>query len=175
MSASSSSVGSADLPRVYLGIGSNVDRAANIRAALARLRALFPDLIRSSVFDTEAVGFDGDAFYNLVVGIDTEMPLAELDARLHRIEDELGRQRCGPGTKARTIDLDILLYGDVVNQNSGPRLPRDDIDRYAFVLGALAEIAPQHRHPLSDKTFAQLWQELDPRQKKSLRVVGGTW
>lgn len=175
MSASSSNADNADVPRVYLGIGSNVDRARNVRSALARLRGLFPDLIRSRVFDTQAIGFDGNDFYNLVVGFDTELPLPDLDAVLHAIESELGRDRETPGAGARTIDLDILLYGDVIDRDGGRRLPREDIDRYAFVLGALAEIAPRQNHPISGKTFLQLWQELDPIERSTLRVVAGDW
>lgn len=175
MSASSSNADSAELPRVYLGIGSNVDRAANVHAALARLRGLFPDLIRSQIFDTTAVGFAGDDFYNLVVGFDTELPLPQLDDLLHAIESDLGRDRARPSNTARTIDLDILLYGDLVERNSNWRLPREDIDRYAFVLGALAEIAPRQNHPISGKTFLQLWQELDPIEKSALRAVAGDW
>jgi 2-amino-4-hydroxy-6-hydroxymethyldihydropteridine diphosphokinase len=163
------------LTRVYLGIGSNIDRGANVRAALARLRSLFPGLIQSQVFDTKAIGFDGNDFYNLVVGFDTELPLPDLDDQLHAIEDDLGRDRSGPGSRARTIDLDILLYGDVVERDGSRRLPREDIDRYAFVLGALAEIAPRQHHPISGKTFLRLWQEFDPIAKSALRVADGDW
>lgn len=170
-SASSSNEGSVEVTRVYVGIGSNVDRRDNIRAALERLRSLFPLYVKSAVYDTKAVGFDGDDFYNLVIGFDTDVPLAELDALLHTIEADMGRDRTGPRYGARTLDLDLLLYGDVVNPGGDVELPREDIERFAFVLAPLAEIAPQERHPVTGKTFARMWQDFDPRQKLALRAT----
>ena len=94
----------------------------------------------------EAVGFDSDPFYNLVVGFDTRHTPREIQDMLHCIEEASGRIRTA-GLSARTLDLDLLLYDDLVTKTDGLVLPRTDITRYAFVLAPLAEIAGELRHP----------------------------
>jgi 2-amino-4-hydroxy-6-hydroxymethyldihydropteridine diphosphokinase len=149
------------LARVYVSIGSNIDRAANIRSSLAALAARFANLVQSKVYESEAVGFAGDPFYNLVVAFDASESPQEVAAILHQIEDEHGRVRGGEKFVARTLDLDLLLYDDLQLQEGKLHLPRDEIDKYAFVLLPLAELAPQARHPVSGRTYAELWQGFD--------------
>lgn len=150
------------MARVYVSIGSNIDRERNIAAALASLREQFGELQQSTVYETEAVGFEGDPFYNLVVGFDTALAPRELARLLRDIEDRHGRQRNGGKFSARTLDLDLLLYDDLVLDEPDLKLPRAEILEYAFVLRPLAEIAGQRRHPLSGFSFADLWGAFDP-------------
>jgi len=144
---------------VFVGVGSNVDREASIRAGIADLRARFGGLELSPVYENPAIGFDGDSFYNLVVAFDTELPPVTVDGILHDIEQKHGRDRAKASFTPRTLDLDLLLYGDLVAQQGTVRVPRDDIDRYPFVLRPLADIAGEMRHPVTGRTFRQMWTE----------------
>ena len=150
------------MARVYVSVGSNIDRERNVGAALERLRREFGELQQSATYETEAVGFEGDPFYNLVVGFDTELGPREVAALLHRIEDQQGRQRRAAKFSARTLDLDLLLYDDLVLDQDDLKLPRPEILDYAFVLRPLAEIAGELRHPVSGFSFAALWDAFDP-------------
>ncbi len=149
------------MARVFVSVGSNVERERYVRSALTALRERFGPLIVSRVFESEAVGFQGDKFYNLVVGFDTEASVWEVLTALRDIELDNSRDRTLPRFSPRTLDLDLLLYGDVVMDEGGVRLPREEITRYAFVLGPLAEIAGALRNPLDGRRFAELWQEFD--------------
>lgn len=151
--------------RVYLSLGSNIEREYYIRAALDALQSQFGDLQISSVYESEAVGFKGDNFYNLVVGVETELDVAALSACLKRIEDDHGRERTGPRFSGRTLDIDILTYDEVSEPVAGVQLPRDEILNNAFVLLPLAEIAPQQQHPVLKRSYAELWQAYDRAQK----------
>ena len=111
--------------RVWVSIGSNIDRERNIRTAVAALRAGFGALRLSRVYECPAVGFSGEAFYNLVAGFDTELSPAELSARLRAIENAQGRVRSGGKFSSRTLDIDLLSYGDQVLDRGEVHLPRD--------------------------------------------------
>lgn len=158
---------------VYLSIGSNVDRDRHIQAALDGLSHLFGALEISSVYESEAVGFDGEPFYNLVVGIETDLPVGDLSRALKQLEDANGRLRDVPRFSARTLDLDILTYGDVVGLHDGVTLPRGEILKNAFVLRPLAEIAADERHPQTGERYADLWARYDRAQR--LWVVPFEW
>ena len=148
------------MAHVYVSVGSNIDREDNIAMALRLLEASFGELQCSSVYESEAVGFDSDPFYNLVVGFDTTDSPREIQDALHCIEVASGRIRT-TGLSARTLDLDLLLYDDLVIDADGLVLPRTDISRYAFVLGPLAEIAGEQRHPVSGERYADMWSAFD--------------
>jgi len=105
--------------RVYISVGSNQDTVRHVRSALDALHQRFGDLAISSVYESEAVGFDGENFLNLVVGLDTDEPLASLADWLKAVEDSNGRQRNVTRYSSRTLDLDILIYGDQVGQPEG--------------------------------------------------------
>jgi 2-amino-4-hydroxy-6-hydroxymethyldihydropteridine diphosphokinase len=145
--------------RVYLSLGSNIEPEKNLRAAAAELRATFGELTVSPVYRCPAVGFVGPDFYNLAAAIDTQMPVLELDAWLHALEDRHGRRRDVARFSNRTLDIDIVLYGDLVCAGPGHlQLPRPEL-KYAFVLKPLVDIAPAVREPLSGRTLVQLWNE----------------
>ncbi len=89
------------------------------------------------------------------------MPLPELSPIFTEIEEMHGRTRQCKKFSSRTLDIDLLLYGDVVLEEGKLKLPRDEITRYAFVLEPLAEIAPDHKHPVSGQRYADLWAAFD--------------
>jgi len=153
------------MARVYLSIGSNVERERHVTLALDALAECFGTLTISSVYDSEAVGFDGEAFLNLVVGIDTDMSVADLSDWVKALENRNGRRRDVPRFSARTLDLDILTYGDLVGKPDGVELPRGEILQNAFVLKPLAEIAPRELHPVEERTYAELWRDYSRSQK----------
>lgn len=148
------------MAQVYVSIGSNIDRERNIGLALQRLADDFGPLQQSSVYESDAVGFDSAPFYNLVVGFVTDESPEILQNYLHEIEAVSGRERTAALT-ARTLDLDLLLYDDLVLEQGRLVLPRADITRYAFVLYPLAEIAPEARHPVSGERYSDLWAAFD--------------
>ena len=153
------------MAQVYVSIGSNIDRERHVTAALDALAGHFGPLVISSVYESEAVGFSGDHFLNLVAGFDTGLPVGELAARLRAIEHSNGRVRTGERFSGRTLDIDILTYDDCVGNVDGVSLPRDEILHNAFVLLPLAEIAAAEVHPLLRQSYGSLWQAYDRPQK----------
>lgn len=148
--------------RVWLSLGSNVDREHYIRVAIAALRAQFGELVVSPVYDSAAVGFDGNPFLNLVVGIETGMPLGALARWLRALEEANGRAR-EPGRKFsdRTLDIDILTYGDASGLVDGVELPRDEVTKHAFVLRPLVDVAAEEKHPVLGVTYRELLMQKD--------------
>ena len=149
------------MPRIWISIGSNIDAEANVRAAVKALRETLGEAILSPVYRTPAVGFDGPPFLNLVAGFDTGLPPEEVLSTLAAIEDSLGRHRGAKRFDSRTIDLDLLTYGDRVLKVRGQELPRDEILDYAFVLRPLAEVAPLERHPVDGRSYDALWRAFE--------------
>jgi 2-amino-4-hydroxy-6-hydroxymethyldihydropteridine diphosphokinase len=158
------------MAEVFVSVGSNIDRERNVVSALRSMEQAFGPLRVSSIYESDAVGFEGDPFYNLVVAFATELPVAEVAKRLALIEDQHGRDRQGKKFSARTIDLDLLLYGDEIVAEGRLQLPRAEITRYAFVLEPLAELAPNVQHPLTGLSYRQLWQQYDKTGLQQHRV-----
>ncbi|NJN46318.1 MAG: 2-amino-4-hydroxy-6-hydroxymethyldihydropteridine diphosphokinase [Candidatus Competibacteraceae bacterium] len=157
---------------VYVSVGSNVDRENNVRQCLDKLRQIFGSVQASTIYQSAAVGFQGDDFLNLVVEFDTGLDVYAVIAQLQNIEAQQGRRRDGDRFSSRTLDLDILLYDNLILEETGLKLPRPDILRYAFVLCPLAELAGERRHPVLNSTFYELWQVFDnPTERASLRPV----
>lgn len=154
------------MPRVCLSLGSNIERERHIRAALDALAEAFGTLRLSPLYESEAVGFAGANFYNLVVVMDTDLTVGELATRLRAIEHRNARCRDGEKFSARTLDIDILIYGDCVGTLDGVALPRDEILKHAFVLRPLADLIPDERHPLVGRSYRELAAELDPDLQK---------
>lgn len=162
MSASLSSVVQENkMTRVYLGIGSNIEREKNIRGCICALRERFDNLDISPVYECSPVGFDGENFFNLVVGLDTDQSLEQLTASLKEIEFAFGRTRSQDKFLPRTLDIDLLLFGDNVRHDENFDLPRADILDYAFVLQPLAEIAGGLIHPDLQISIRKLWDNFD--------------
>lgn len=158
------------MTKIYISLGSNINREENTRAGVRALRECFGELQLSAVYESEAVGFEGDAFYNMVIACESDDDVHAVNKILADIEDANGRDRSGPKFSSRTLDLDLLLYDDLVIDESGLSLPRDEILKNAFVLWPLAEIAPQLIHPIAKKSYAQLWRTFD-KSKEQLNPI----
>jgi 2-amino-4-hydroxy-6-hydroxymethyldihydropteridine diphosphokinase len=157
--------------RVWLSLGSNVEPEQHLHDALRELRARFGDLIVSPVYRFPAVGFEGPDFLNLAVGIETDLSAGLLNDWLHALENRHGRRRDVPRYSSRTLDVDIVLFGDQVIKGAGNlQVPRSEL-QHAFVLKPLADIAPDVVHPVLGKTIAQLWQEFPAGKDHSERVA----
>ena len=139
-------------------MGTNIDREANLRSAIRALRARFGALEISPVYESAAQGFDGDPFYNLVVAWHSDEPAATVMAALKEIERDHGRESRNDKLAPRTLDLDLLAYGDRPLESADVQLPRSDILDYAFVLRPLADLAPDARHPSLDLPYRTLWE-----------------
>lgn len=159
---------------IYLSLGSNQERHKHILAALDALSELLGELVVSSVYESKSVGFDGSNFFNLVVGAHTRLSVLQLSENLKRIEDDNGRKRNGPKFSPRTLDIDILTYGDLVGVTDGIELPRAEITQNAFVLLPLAQIAPDVLHPHLQKSYSQLWSEYD-QASQQLWAIDFEW
>jgi 2-amino-4-hydroxy-6-hydroxymethyldihydropteridine diphosphokinase len=154
------------MPLVYVSIGSNIEQEKHIVAALDALQKSFGELQLSSIYESEAVGFGGENFYNLVAGFHCDLTVGELSVALRAIESANGRLRNGPKFSSRTLDIDILTYDDAVGEVDGIVLPRDEILHNAFVLLPLAEIAPDAIHPVTGQSYRSLWQQYDHNRQK---------
>ena len=152
--------------RVYVGVGSNIDARRNIRLGIRALREQFGELIISPVYESEPVGFAGKNFYNLVIGFDSNETCAEIVAALHEIEEGFGRNRAEKHLYSKTLDLDLLLYGDLVVDGGDLQLPRPDVIQYAFVLRPLADVAGDDVHPLVGRSYRELWYAFDRREQQ---------
>ena len=149
------------VPSVHLGIGSNIDAKKNLELALNELAKRFGELDKSSVYRSRAYGFDGDDFLNMVVAINSALTPTEIHEQLEDIQRIAGRDRETRGYASRTLDIDLLLYGDLVIDQPPIRLPRADVLRFSFVLGPLAEIAAELRHPETRQSYRVHWNNFD--------------
>ena len=161
---------------VYVAAGSNVAPLENLRRALDVLDRHFAPLTVSGAYANAAVGFAGEDFINLVVGFRTDLTVQQVIDRLHEAEVACGRERLAPKWAPRTMDLDILLYGDKVCVEPGFTLPRPDLLKRPYMLGPAAEIVPGFVHPLTRRTLDDLWREMHSTQAAhALRPVDLAW
>ena len=154
------------MARVYVGVGSNINARQNVRGGIHALQERFGELDISPVYESEPVGLTGGNFYNLVIGFDSDEPYMQIAESLHGIEAGFGRDRDQGYLQSRTLDLDLLLYGELVIKDGNLQLPRNDILEYAFVLKPLAELAGDQLHPVLKRSYTDLWRSFDRAGQK---------
>jgi len=158
---------------ILISIGSNIERERYTRQSVVALKQHFSNVTVSSVYESEAVGFNGNPFYNLVARAETDMSVDDVCNILKTIEKDNGRVHSAKKFCARTLDLDLLTFDDLVI-NEPVVLPRDEITFNAFVLWPLAELVPNDLHPVTKQSYAYMWQEFD-KQKQQLWPIDFTW
>lgn len=146
---------------VYLGLGSNILPEKHLGLAVRELRKRYGELDISSVYRSAAVGFKGDDFLNLVVRLGSEDAPADICEEIERLHNLSGRVRGDKKWAARPLDIDLLLYNDLIMDEPPVRVPRNDVLEYSFVLRPMAELAPDLVHPVTGKTMLRHWQEYD--------------
>ncbi|MDN3614027.1 2-amino-4-hydroxy-6-hydroxymethyldihydropteridine diphosphokinase [Vibrio gallaecicus] len=152
----------------YVGVGTNIDRDKHAKAAWAELKTLGRNLRSSTIYHCDPVGFDSHAFYNFVIELETSLSLTEFSHELRKIEFKWGRSENAHKLQDRTLDLDIVLFGDVVSKHS-PELPRSDIFKYPFVTQPLYDLCPARVIPQDGRTVSEIWQKME--HLDSLSVV----
>lgn len=157
--------------KIYLGIGSNIEPNKNIAEGLKSLETLFTELEISPIYLAPPFGFVGDDFHNLVVSAHTNLSIDAVVKVLRQIEFDHGRPEQALKFSSRSLDIDLLLYGDYVGKVAGYNIPRADIDKFDFVLRPLQDIAGGERHPISGRTFAELWQVMSLDIKNELKLA----
>jgi 2-amino-4-hydroxy-6-hydroxymethyldihydropteridine diphosphokinase len=162
------------MPEVYVAAGSNVEPERHLAMAVRELQRQFPGLRSSPWYRNTAVGFEGEDFINFVAAFPTDLPVNEVLQRLHDIETLCGRPREAPRWAPRSMDLDVLLYGELVCQEPHLKLPRPDLLKRAYMLGPLADLAPDLVHPTEKLTIGELWQRFDRAAHPLVRVRPAT-
>jgi 2-amino-4-hydroxy-6-hydroxymethyldihydropteridine diphosphokinase len=158
------------VPQVFVAAGSNIAPEQNLALAVRELARVFPGSRFSPWYRNPAAGFEGEDFINLAAGFDTPLsPMAVL-GHLHAIEAQCGRPRDAPRWAPRTMDLDVLLYDALVLEGPPLTLPRPDLLKRAYMLGPMADLAPELVHPTAGKTIGELWREFDQAAHPLTRV-----
>ena len=147
------------MPVVYLGLGSNTEPAHHLRLGVRELARRYELVDVSKVYRNPALGFEGADFLNAVASIETDQEVSSIAAALDEIHSMAGRVRGDTAFVSRTLDIDLLMYGDEVIAEW--RIPRRDVLDYSFVLRPLAEIAPDLTHPITGRTMIAHWNEFD--------------
>ncbi len=155
---------------ISLSLGSNIDRFRHINLGLDALERVFGAVTCSPVYESAAVGFAGSPFLNLIVLVESELSLTEVIRILKGIEDENGRDRSGPKFSARTLDIDVVTYGDQFGLVDGIQLPRPELFKNAFVLLPLVDLWPDKTVPGESVDYQTLWRQHGDRTQQ-LNVV----
>ena len=142
---------------IFVSIGSNIDAESNMLLVKEHLNLLF-EVTYSGIYQTPAEGFTGGDFLNSVCKFKSDKKPKEIRRTLKSIEEKMGRTISQKGMSNRVIDLDLILYGDMLINEDGLEIPSSDIENYKFVLEPLAEIAPDYIHPTLKKTYKELFQ-----------------
>lgn len=157
------------MPKVFLNIGSNIERDHNICSGINCLKEAFGQVDVSSIYESEPVGFNGACFYNLAASVETDMTLSEVIATLKTIENKHGRTRGEKHFAPRTLDIDVVSYGQLVGLNEGVELPRPELYYNGFVLWPMAELASTDIDAKTGLSYQQLWnekrEEIESKQK----------
>lgn len=158
---------------IYISLGSNIEPQHYLTLALNDLSDVFEIVALSPVYESESVGFAGDNFLNMVVAAKTTWTIEQTVAEFKQIESRHGRILGAKKFSSRTVDIDLLLYDDLVCQLPIV-LPRAEVTENAFVLWPLADIAPQMCHPGTHQTYQELWQAYD-KNKQQLWPIEFNW
>ncbi|QYJ78026.1 2-amino-4-hydroxy-6-hydroxymethyldihydropteridine diphosphokinase [Shewanella acanthi] len=150
---------------IYISLGSNIEPERYLKSGLTSLREQLGPLTLSSMYESEAVGFDGTNFLNMVVSAKTHLDIAEVIALFKQIEQNHDRLIGAKKYTPRTLDIDLLLFDEVVCQTPVV-LPRAEITTNAFVLWPLAEIAPDLIHPITCMSYGAMWRDYDKASQK---------
>lgn len=156
---------------VYVGLGSNIDPEINLHLGIRELRERYGELELSAVYRSKAVGFEGEDFLNLVARFESNESPVSICEEIELIHNLTGRDRDSGKWESRPLDIDLLLYNDLVIDEPPVRVPRKDVLEYSFVLRPLAELSPDLVHPVTGKTMLKHWQEFDAASHP-LDVVG---
>jgi 2-amino-4-hydroxy-6-hydroxymethyldihydropteridine diphosphokinase len=146
------------MSKAWLGLGSNVNAGANIQAGIEELEQQFSSVALSPVYSSTSVGFDGDDFINLVARVETDLSPLELRDYLRDLEDRHGRKRDVPKFSDRSLDIDILLYDDLVLLSPVLEIPRAEILKFSHVLKPLADLDPDLVHPTELRSMLEIWE-----------------
>jgi 2-amino-4-hydroxy-6-hydroxymethyldihydropteridine diphosphokinase len=158
------------MTRVFVAAGSNIEPERHLRLASRELQRAYPDVRFSPWYRNQAAGFEGEDFINFAVAFSTSQPVHAVVAKLREIEELCGRPREAKKWAPRSMDLDILLYGDLVLDEPGLKLPRPDLLKRAYMLGPLADLAPDVDHPTAGATIGTLWQRFDREAHPLIRI-----
>jgi len=165
------------MAQIYISLGSNIEREHYVKQGLISLANAFEipfnQLALSSLFECEAVGFEGPIFYNMVIGIKCTHSVEQVAIILRAIEFSHGRDHNAKKFSPRTLDLDLLLYDNLIIEQPA-QLPRDEITKNAFVLWPLSEVAPTLKHPILKESYLDLWQGYN-KTKQQLSIVANCW
>jgi len=165
------------MAQIYISLGSNIEREHYVKQGLISLAKAFnlpfDELTLSSLFESEAVGFTGAAFYNMVIGITCPHSIEQVATLLKAIETSHGRDHTAKKFSPRGLDLDLLLYDDLII-NQPAQLPRDEITKNAFVLWPLSQVAPDLSHPILKQNYRDLWQGYNKNSQR-LSIVANCW
>lgn len=145
----------------YIGVGTNIDREQHAKVAYNELQQLGEDLLVSPIYECEPIGFSSQNFYNFVITLCTALSLEEFSHRLREIEFKWGREENAQKYQDRTLDLDIVLFGEVISTQK-PELPRSDIYKYPFVTKPLYDLNPHLVIPGDGRTVADIWYAMQP-------------
>ncbi|MCJ7589794.1 MAG: 2-amino-4-hydroxy-6-hydroxymethyldihydropteridine diphosphokinase [Woeseiaceae bacterium] len=146
---------------VFLGVGSNESPEQNLRLAIKELSLRYGKLDLSPVYRSASSGFVGADFLNLVIRFQCEDSPLAICQQIELIHNLAGRVRGSDKWDSRPLDIDLLLYNDLVADEKPVRVPRDDVLKYSFVLRPIAELAPDFVHPVTGRTLLEHWREFD--------------
>ncbi len=163
----------------YIGFGANLgnpllkfQEAINELTSLANVRII----ARSNAFETRPVGLvdGGPDFINAVIAVETDVTAQDLILEMRRIEKKLGKSASHKSDLSRLIDLDLLFYGSEIIDSDDLTVPHPRLLTRAFVLGPMAEIAPDFEHPVEKKSIITLLETLDANERETLKPVGSS-
>lgn len=159
------------MTKAYISVGSNISPESNIRSAISLLGQVFGVLEVSPVYRSPAQGFVGADFLNLAIGVETAFSPEQLHKALSDVEAKLGRERDRPKFSDRTLDLDLLVYGNEIVSDDKLEIPRPEIEEYAHVLVPLTDLAANEKHPLSGRSYLEMNQDMQSRDPSQFTVL----